>query len=124
MWFSPLDSSEDFMGRGGLRFFGRPFVKRFALCHRSVVLSVCLSVLPVTLVYCGQNGCMDQDATWYRGRPWPRRHCVRWGPSSALPKRGQSFLPNFRPTSIVAKLMDGSTWHMAWRSALVQATWC
>ena len=20
--------------------------------------------------------CMDQDATWYRGRPWPRRHCV------------------------------------------------
>ena len=22
---------------------------------------------------------MDQDATWYRGRPRPRRHCVRWG---------------------------------------------
>jgi len=38
--------------------FGRPFVKRFALCYRSVVLSVlsvCLSVcLSVTLVYCGQ----------------------------------------------------------------------
>jgi len=33
--------------------FGRPFVKRFALCHRTVVgLSVCLSV---TLVYCGQT---------------------------------------------------------------------
>jgi len=27
------------------------------------------------------NGCMDQDATWYGGRPRPRRHCVRWGPS-------------------------------------------
>ena len=33
--------------------FGRRFVKRFALCYRTVVLSVsvCLSV---TLVYCGQ----------------------------------------------------------------------
>jgi len=30
--------------------FGRPFVKQFALCYRTVVLS-CLSV---TLVYCGQ----------------------------------------------------------------------
>ena len=26
-------------------------------------------------------GCMHQDATWYGGRPRPRRHCVRWGPS-------------------------------------------
>jgi len=25
---------------------------------------------------------MDQDATWYGGRPRPRRHCVRWGLSS------------------------------------------
>ena len=32
--------------------FGRPFVKRFALCYRTVV---CLSVLSVTLVYCGQT---------------------------------------------------------------------
>ena len=35
--------------------FGRPFVKRFALCYRTVVL-FCLSVLSclsVTLVYCG-----------------------------------------------------------------------
>jgi len=31
---------------------GRPFVKRFALCCRTVVLSVCLSV---TLVYCDQT---------------------------------------------------------------------
>ena len=27
------------------------------------------------------NGCMHQDATWYGGRPRPRRLCVRWGPS-------------------------------------------
>jgi len=31
------------------------------------------------------NGCMDQDATWYAGRP-RTRHCVRWVPSSPSPK--------------------------------------
>ena len=36
------------------------------------------------------NGCMDQDVTWYGGRPQPRRLCVRWGPSSSLPKKGRS----------------------------------
>jgi len=95
----------------------------------------CLSVLSVTLVYCGQmvrwikmklgveiglvpghivldgdpapppkgaqppifgpcllwpNGWLDQDATWYRrwyrGRPRPRPHCVRWGPHSPKKK--------------------------------------
>ena len=46
------------------------------------------------------NGWLDQDATWNGGRPWPRRHCVRWGPSS--PKRGTA-PPNFGPMSIVAK---------------------
>jgi len=25
---------------------------------------------------------MDQDTTWYGGRPPPRRHFIRWGPSS------------------------------------------
>ena len=25
---------------------------------------------------------MHEDATWYGGRPQPRRLCVRWGPSS------------------------------------------
>ena len=42
--------------------FGRPFVKRFALCYPTVVLSVlivcpvCLSVcLSVTFVHCGQT---------------------------------------------------------------------
>jgi len=31
------------------------------------------------------NGCMDQDANWYGGKPRPRRHCVRWVPSSPPP---------------------------------------
>ena len=35
------------------------------------------------------NGWMHQDATWYGGRPQPRRLCVRWGPSP-LPKKGRS----------------------------------
>jgi len=33
---------------------GRPFVKRFAVCYRTVVC-LCLSVLSATLVYCGQT---------------------------------------------------------------------
>ena len=94
---------------------------------------VCLSVLSVMLVYCGQmvgwikiklgmqvglspghivldgdpaptppkgqrppifgpyilwpNGWMDQHATWYGGRPWPKQHCVRWG-TSCPPQKG------------------------------------
>ena len=141
--------------------FGRPFVKRFTLCCRSVV---CLSV---TLVHCGQtvgrtkmklgmrvglgpghivlggdpaplpkgaqtpqfsvhklqsNGCVDQDVTWYGARPQPRQLCVRWGPS-LLPKKGRSPLPNFRLRSM-AKRLDGSRWHLAWRRALVHATLC
>ena len=34
------------------------------------------------------NGCMDQDATWYVGKPWHRRCFVRWGRSS--PDKGHS----------------------------------
>jgi len=34
--------------------FGRLSVRRFALCYPTVVLSVCLSVLSVTLVHCGE----------------------------------------------------------------------
>jgi len=89
---------------------------------RPILSDRCLSVLSITVVYCGQtvgwrtplgievgfgpghitfdgdlappqrgtaappifgpcllrpNGWMDQDATWYGGRPQPRRHCVR-----------------------------------------------
>jgi len=63
--------------------FGQPFVKQFALCHRSVVCPV-LSVRPVcpVLSVCDflalwPNSWTDQDETWHAGRPrrWP--HCVR-----------------------------------------------
>ena len=48
------------------------------------------------------NSWMDQDTTWHGGRPRPRRHGVRWGPSSPPPQKGNSS-PTFRPMSIVAK---------------------
>ena len=116
---------------GHFSIFGRPFVKWFALCYRTVVCPDCLSACPVCNVgvYCGQtvgwikmklgmqvglspghivldgdpalppqkkgaqpplfgpcllwpNSWMDQDATWYEGRPRPGQHCVRCGPSS------------------------------------------
>jgi len=63
-------------GAVSLCFFGRPFVKRFALCYRTIVCPVSdVSVL-------WPNGWMDQDETWCGGRPrsWPQ--CVKWGPSS------------------------------------------
>jgi len=56
------------------------------------------------------NGCMDQDGTWYGGRPQPRRLCVKGGPSP-LPKKGAE-PPNFRPMFIAAKRLDGSRWHL------------
>jgi len=36
------------------------------------------------------NGWVDQDTTWQGGRPQPKRHCVRWGPSSPSPKGGRA----------------------------------
>ena len=41
----------------------------------------------------------------------------------APPQKGGG-APNFRPMSIVAKWLDASRWHSAWRWALVQATMC
>ena len=42
------------------------------------------------------NDYMDQDVTWYGGRPRPRPHCARWGHSSPDPQKGHS-PPIFRP---------------------------
>ena len=42
------------------------------------------------------NGYMDQDVTWYGGRPRPKSHCARWGPSP--PKGGKwGHCPIFGP---------------------------
>ena len=43
------------------------------------------------------NRCMDQDATWYGGRPQPSRHCVRCGPSYPPEKGHTDAHPIFGP---------------------------
>ena len=46
-------------------------------------------------VYCGQTaGWIRMPCIWYGGRPQPRRHCVRWEPSSPSPK-GEHTTPQF-----------------------------
>jgi len=42
----------------------------------------CLSVPSITLMYCSQTVGWIKNATWYGGRPRPRPHCIRRGPSS------------------------------------------
>ena len=95
--------------------FGRPFVKRFALCCRSVVCLSCLSVSPLCDVgVLWPNGWTDQDETWHAGRLRPWSHSVRWGPSSP-PLKGDRALPSFRPISVLAKWLDGLRCHLIWR---------
>jgi len=104
-WFDPLlgwRGCRKSLDIGGLMsvcasslsgIFGRPFVKRFAICCRTVVcVSVCpvMSVCPVCDVgVLWPNGWMDQDETWHSGKPRPWPHCIRWGPSSHSPKLAQ-----------------------------------
>jgi len=56
---------------GDLTVSERPFVKRFALCYGTVVLSVC----NVGILW--PNGWIDQDETWHGCRPRPQPHCLR-----------------------------------------------
>ena len=77
---------------------GRPFVKRFALCYRNVVLS-CLSVCNVGLLW--PNGWMDQDETWHGDRPRSRPHCVRWEPSPARSFRLMFIVAKGRPSQLL-----------------------
>jgi len=45
------------------------------------------------------NGWMYQDTTWYGGTLRPRRHCVRWRPSSPLHTKGHSS-PHFSAPAV------------------------
>ena len=86
------------------RFFGRPFVKRFALCYPTVVCLSVLSCLSVTLVYCSQT------VKWIKMKLGMQ---IRYGHGDIvldrtqlpLPRKGTS--PNFRPISVVAKWLNG-----------------
>jgi len=94
--------------------FGRPFVKRFALCCRSVVWLSCLSVLSLTFVHCGQTvGRIKMKLGMQVGLgPGPY---VLDGDPAPLPQRGRNPTPNFRPISVAAKWLDGSRCHLVWR---------
>ena len=91
---------------------GRPFVKWFALCYRTVVCPVCLSCLSVTLVYCGQT------VGWIR---MPLGIVVGLGSGHivldgdpAPPRRGHSNPLTFRPISILwpnGWMHQDATWY-------------
>jgi len=68
-----------------------------------------------------RNGWMDQDATWYGGKPRPRRLVLDGDPA---PPKGTQPPPNSRPKFVVAKRLDGLRCHLAWRQASAQATLC
>ena len=90
--------------------FGRPFVKRFTLCYRTVVcLSVCLSV---TLVYC------DQTVSRIKMKLGVQvglvaGHIVLDGDPAPSPPKGHT--PNFRRISVAAKWLHRSKFHLVWR---------
>ena len=65
---------------------------------------------------------MLQDASWYGGRPRPKRRCVRWGHSSPSQKGGTA--PNFCPMFVVAKRLDGSRCHLVCRWVSAEAALC
>ena len=73
------------------------------LWRRYGPLFVCLSCPVCDVGVLWPNGWMDQDETWHWGRPRPRPHSVRWGPSP--PSKGAQChsSPSFQPMSIVAK---------------------
>jgi len=66
--------------------FGIPFVKRFALCYRSVVSLSVLSVCDVRALW--PNGWTDQDETWHACRPRGPVHIVLDGNPAPPPQRG------------------------------------
>jgi len=69
--------------------------------------------------YCGQTaGCIKMPLSMEVGLS-PGDFVLDGDP--APPQKGGE-APNFRPISIVAKRLDGSRWHLAWRWALIQAT--
>ena len=76
-------------------------------------LSVCLSCLSVTLVYCGQTVGWIKTKLGMQVGLGPG-HIVLDGDPPPPPPKGHS-LPNFRPISGVAKWLDGLTCHLVWR---------
>ena len=92
---------------------GRPFVKRFALCYRSVV---CLSVLSaVTFVHWDQTvGRIKMKLATQIG--FGPGHTVLDG--DPAPPHPKGHTPNFRPISVAAKWLHGLRCHLVWSCLL------
>ena len=78
-----------------------------------------LSVLSVTFVHCGQTVGRIKMKLGMQVGIGPG-HIVLDGDPAPLPKRAQP--PNFRPISVAAKWLHGSTFHLVWSYASPQAT--
>ena len=70
--------------------------------------------------YFSARVCCDQMARWIKMLLGMEvglspRDFVLDGDPIPLPKRRLYGAPNFRPMSIVAKRLNGSKWHLAWR---------
>ena len=76
-------------------------------------------------VYCGQTAGWIKIALGTEVGLGPVHIVLDWiGTQLHLPRNGGGRAPNFWPVSIVAKRLDGSQWHFAWRWVSVQATLC
>ena len=97
-------------------YFGRQFVKRFAVFYRPIVLSI-------TLVYCGQT------VGWIKMKLGSQvglepGHIVLDGTKLLHPTPKGHTVPNFRPMFIVAKRLNASGYHLVRRWASAYATLC
>jgi len=77
-------------------------------------LSVCLSCLSVTLVYCGHT------VGWVKMKlgvdvGLGPGHILVDGDPAPPPQKGGTAAPTFQPMSIVGKRLSGSRCHLVWR---------
>jgi len=87
---------------------GRPFVKWFVLCCRTVVLSY----LSVTLVYCVHTvGRIKMKLGMWIGLG-PGHFVLDGDPARPPPKR---LSPQFSANVCLTKWLDGSKCHLVWR---------
>jgi len=90
-------------------FFGRPFVKRSALCYQTVVCLSCPVCLSVTLMHYGQTvGWIKMKLGMQVGLS--PGHIVLDGDPAPPPPKGHS-PHNFWPISVTVKWLHGSRCH-------------
>ena len=80
--------------------FGRPFVKQFALCYQTIVLTACLSV---TLAYCGQTAGWIKMPLGLEVGLGPVDFVLDWNPAPSPQKGGGA------PPQILADVYCGQT---------------